>query len=119
MPVKGSAVSAAFRLEGKYTVNIATGCFEWKGSLSSQGGYPTIALPASRRPEYAYRIAWAAVNGPIPLKACPDGSYRWEIHHLCFNRRCVNPKHLKLLTQKQHAAAHNARRAAVRLAKAA
>ena len=118
MPVKGSAVSAASRLKGKYTINLVTGCFDRNRSLSSQGGYPTISLPGSRTPEYAYRIAWAEANGPIPLTACPDGSWRWEIHHLCFNRSCVNHKHLELVTQKQHAAIHRARRAAMKLAKA-
>jgi hypothetical protein len=119
MPKKGTAVSAASRLEGKYTISIVTGCYEWNGSLSSQGGYPTIALPGGRKPEYAYRVAWAEANGPIPITPPPDGSYRWEIHHVCFDRRCVNPEHLQLVTQKQHVAIHNARRAAMKLAKAA
>ena len=119
MPVKGSAVSAASRLEGKYTINPVTSCFDWNRSLSSQGGYPTISLAGGRGTEYAHRVAWAEVNGPIPIKPCPDGSLKWEIHHLCFNRLCMNPKHLKLLTKKQHSAIHSARRAAERLAKAA
>src|ERR1039458_2159886 len=119
MPAKGSAVSAASRLKGKYTINPVTSCFDWNRSLSTQGGYPTIALARTDNPEYAHRVAWAEVNGPIPLKPCPDGSLRWEIHHICFNRLCVNPKHLKLLTKKQHSAIHSARRAAVLLAKAA
>jgi hypothetical protein len=119
MRSKGTAVSAASRMNGKYTVNIVTGCFEWNRSLSSQGGYPTIGLAGSGKPEYAHRIAWAEANGPIPIKPCPDGSGRWEIHHLCFNQRCVNPKHLKLVTKKQHGALHSVRRAAIRLANAA
>jgi hypothetical protein len=119
MRSRGTALSAASRLKGKYTVNIVTGCFEWNRGLSTQGGYPTIALPGSRKPEYAHRVAWAEVNGPIPITPCSDGSGRWEIHHLCFNRLCVNPKHLKLVTKKQHGALHSARRAAMRLAKAA
>lgn len=119
MRSKGNAESAASRMNGKYTINPATMCWEWSGGRSSQGRYPTISLAGGRGTEYAYRIAWAEANGPIPIKPGPDGSWRWEIHHLCFNRHCVNPKHLKLLTQKQHVAAHNTRRAAMRLAKAA
>ncbi len=119
MPAKGSALSAASRLVGKYTINIVTGCFEWNRSRSSQGRYPTIGLAGSGKPEYAYRIAWAEENGPIPIKPCPDGSWRWELHHRCFNKDCVNPSHIQLVTQKQHVAIHNARRAAMRLAKAA
>jgi HNH endonuclease len=119
MPKKESSVSAASRLEGKFTINIVTGCHEWTGSLSSQGGYPTIALRGTRKPEYAHRVAWAEANGPIPIKPCPDGSGRWEIHHLCFNRICVNAKHLKLVTKKQHGQLHSERRAAMKLANAA
>ena len=119
MPVKGSAVSAASRLEGKYTINPTTGCWDWNRSRSSQGRYPTIARARSGKPEYAYRVAWAGGNGPIPLKPCPDGSWRWELHHRCFNKDCVNPSHIKLVTQKLHVAIHNGRRAAERLAKAA
>ena len=80
---------------------------------------PTIALPGSRQPEYADRVAWAEANGPIPIKTCPDGSWRWELHHRCFNKDCVNSSHIQLVTQKQHVAIHNVRRAAMRLAKAA
>ena len=28
------------------------------------------------------------------------------IHHICDNRWCINPKHLRSVTQKEHSAAH-------------
>jgi hypothetical protein len=119
MSIKGSVTSAASRLHNKYTVNPVTNCWEWHGSFSGQGHYPTISLAGGLKPEYAHRIAWAEVNGPIPLTPCPDGSWRWELHHRCFNNNCVNPSHIKLVTQKKHAAIHAASRAATKLAKAA
>ena len=119
MPKKGSSTSAYVRIQGKFTVNIVTGCYDWRRSLSSQGRYPTIGIQGQRRPDYAYRVAWAAVNGPIPTTPPPDGSSRWEIHHRCMNNRCVNPDHLELLTRREHTARHNKVRADIRLAKAA
>ena len=114
-----NAVSAASRMNGKYIINSVTMCWEWSGSRSSQGRYPTISVAGGLKPEYAHRIAWAEVNGPIPLTPCPDGSWRWELHHRCFNKDCVNPSHIQLVTQKKHVAIHTARRTAMQLAKAA
>lgn len=119
MPVKGNSTPAIDRMAGKYTINIQTGCFEWQRSLSSQGRYPTIGMEGKRRPEYAYKVAWESVNGPVPVTPCPDGSWRWELHHRCFNRQCVNPDHIQLVTHNQHVALHNIRRAAIKKAKAA
>ena len=33
----------------------------------------------------------------------PDGSHRWELHHICLNRSCVNPDHIQLVTHREHA----------------
>jgi len=106
-----SSTPAIDRFHGKYTVNPATKCHEWTGSISSQAGYPTIGIGRSK-PEYAYRVAWTAANGPMPTTPPPDGSWRWELHHDCENKRCVNADHVVLLTNKQHAARHKALRAA-------
>lgn len=112
-----TATSALSRLSGKYTINKATGCHEWIGSLSSQYKYPTIG--DGQRVVYAYRVAWEAKNGPVPTTPCPDGSSRWELHHLCENKQCVNAAHVQLLTQRQHATLHKALRAAKKETEAA
>jgi hypothetical protein len=110
MRSKGTSASAASRMNGKYTINPVTNCWEWNRSRSGQGRYPSISLAGRRGTEYAYRVAWAEVNGPIPIEPPPDGSWRWELHHRCFNRRCVNPNHIQLVTHKQHVEIHRARR---------
>jgi len=119
MPRKGTSTPAIDRMQGKYVIDIVTGCWEWVRSHSTQGRYPTIGMPGSHRPEYAYRVAWESVNGPVPTTPCPDGSHRWELHHSCQNRSCVNPQHIELVTHREHVREHNAIRATIRLAKAA
>lgn len=119
MPVKGNSSSAHARMQGKFTINITTRCHEWQGSHSSQGRYPTISLEGSKRPQYTHRVAWESVNGPVPTSPCPDGSHRWELHHACGNRSCVNPDHIRLVTHREHTQIHKDRRAAARLAEAA
>lgn len=119
MSAKGKSTPAIDRMQGKYVINIATGCHDWVRSRSSQGRYPTIGIQGSKRPQYAYRVAWESVNGPVPTTPCPDGSWRWELHHSCGNRSCVNPYHIELVTNREHTREHNEIRAAIRLAKAA
>jgi HNH endonuclease len=82
-----------------------SGCRDWIGSRSSQMKYATIADP--RRPAQPLYLhhATAEVNGKQkPNTPCPDGSHRWELHHICKNRVCVNPSHIIWVTSKQHVA---------------
>jgi hypothetical protein len=85
----------------------ANGCRDWIGSRSSQMKYATIADP--RRPSQPLYLhhATAEMNGkPKPANACPDGSHRWELHHVCKNRVCLNSDHMVWVTSRQHVALH-------------
>lgn len=66
-------------------------CHEWQGPLDHDG-YGTFYL--RRRGRRAHRVAWFALNGPIP-----GGMV---VNHSCRNRRCVNPQHLRLLTASEN-----------------
>lgn len=66
-------------------------CWLWTASLMSSG-YGQINI--DRRPHPAHRIAYELANGPIP-----EGLF---LDHLCHVRRCVNPSHLRIVTNKEN-----------------
>lgn len=70
-----------------------TDCIEAK---SRDRHYPRRRIAG--RLHYAHRLIWEAFHGPIPDDLTVD--------HLCFNRRCINIRHMELVT-----AAENTRRA--------
>lgn len=65
-------------------------CWLWTASVN-RGGYAEFHTPGYR---LAHRFSYALENGPIPLGV--------EIDHVCFNRICVNPSHLRSATHKQN-----------------
>lgn len=71
-------------------------CWPWTLSIGSHG-YGQIGWNegAKHRKTTAHRVAFTAVHGPIP-----DGL---TVDHICHNRRCVNPAHLRLLTRPENA----------------
>lgn len=66
-----------------------TPCLIWIG-YKQPNGYGKFA--AKRKPQYAHRVAYEALVGPIP-----DGLM---IDHLCRNRACVNVNHMEAVTNK-------------------
>lgn len=66
------------------------GCIEWQG-MTNHSGYGTISWRS--RAWVVHRAIWTVQVGPIPT----DDD--WTIDHLCFNRRCVNVKHLEVVTR--------------------
>lgn len=72
------------RLEAKL-VEQPSGCIEFVGA-STMAGYGLIWDHEAGRPLLAHRVAWTAVNGPVP-----DGML---VLHRCDNPPCVNVEHL-------------------------
>lgn len=67
-------------------------CWNWTGAIRNDG-YGSFSLNGIK--VMAHRFSWSHFNGNIP-----DGEL---IDHMCHNRACVNPEHLRLATYKQNA----------------
>lgn len=66
-----------------------SGCWEWTASLHS-AGYGQLSYKG--RPRLAHRVSYELLVGEIA-----EGL---DIDHLCRNRKCVNPKHLEVVTRQ-------------------
>lgn len=71
-------------------------CIESKKSITTNG-YSRIRIEGKNI--QAHRWAWELVNGSIPSGMVID--------HLCKNKRCVLPNHLRLVTQQENIMAGN------------
>lgn len=73
-------------------------CWEWTGFVTNRG-YGLIAAKGGPKgkgtSKKAHRVAYEDANGPIP-----EG---FMVDHICHNRLCCNPSHLRLATAKQNA----------------
>ena len=67
-------------------------CWEWNAA-KSYDGYGLFNLGGKSRK--AHRVAYTFVHGGIP-----EGK---ELDHVCRNRACVRPDHLRPVTNKQNA----------------
>ena len=67
-------------------------CWEWDGA-HDRDGYGLVSPPAMTI-QFAHRIAYAAAYGPIPKGMVID--------HMCRNRGCWKPGHLRTLTNAQN-----------------
>ncbi len=80
----------------KIVIENETGCWEWIGAKSIIG-YGQFA-PTSRRRggllTSPHRFIWAYLNGEIPTEQ--------EVDHICRNRSCTNPEHLRLVSHEEN-----------------
>lgn len=82
-------------------------CWPWKGALSSRG-YGRIQTPwSSSAPAHKVSLLLAGT-------AIPRG---FVVDHVCRNRACVNPAHLRVVTAKENALENSASVVAVNAAK--
>lgn len=69
------------------------GCWLWTAS-TIPSGYGQIRVPLLGRSIVAHKFSYVIHKGEIPA-----GLY---IDHICHERTCVNPDHLRLATNKQN-----------------
>ena len=81
------------RFNAKIQIDEQSGCWIWKGSRDKKG-YGLFVLGVSDRVG-AHRWAWEQINGSIPEGMVLD-------HFVCSNPSCVNPRHLRPVTQREN-----------------
>jgi hypothetical protein len=78
------------RITSKIEVDPITGCWNWTATLDR--GYGIVGF--GRKLFRMHRVAYERAIGPIPPK--------YQIDHLCWNRRCCNPDHLEAVTAREN-----------------
>lgn len=72
---------------------LPSGCWAWDGR-SDANGYFRVAFGGQI--DGVHRTAYRVANGPIPEGMTVD--------HICFEKGCVNPDHLRLLSRAENSA---------------
>lgn len=70
-------------------------CVLWRGEINDNG-YGVMVVKGQQ--VLAHRLSYELCADAIP--------YAFHIHHICRNRRCVNPAHLVAISAAQHMALH-------------
>lgn len=73
-------------------VDKSNDCWIWNGARIKSGGYGVFRI--NGRNMVAHRVSYIWAHGHIPKG--------YEVDHMCFNRSCVNPAHLRLLTHQEN-----------------
>lgn len=79
------------RFDAKVVTEPNTGCHLWSAHTNASG-YGSFKVGG--RPVLAHRFAWERANSQIPAGLTID--------HLCRVRSCVNPEHMRVVTQREN-----------------
>jgi len=74
-------------------IEFTDGCWLWKGTVSNRG-YGSLCVNNIKL--LVHRYSFMYFNNTPYLKTTQ------HIHHRCYNKLCVNPSHLQLVTPSQH-----------------
>ena len=88
--------SLAERFWERVKVGKPNECWPFLGYIHPKSGYGMLRINKPRMVEFAHRIAWTLVYGPIPKYA--------HVLHSCDVRVCCNPGHFFLGDQAANAA---------------
>lgn len=72
-----------------YDVDPKTGCWIWARGMTTTG-YGQVTWQ-NRPAQKAHRVVYTIVRGPVPAGM--------DLDHICRNRPCVNPDHLRVVTR--------------------
>ncbi len=76
---------------------VDSACWIWLGA-TDQAGYGRV-YPKPGKPRGYHRVVWKELNGHI--------DQNMDLHHLCENKRCYNPKHLLPVGRVAHMYIHS------------
>ena len=83
--------------KGPFSEICCGNCWIWMGHIHKRLGYGGFGVGVGEdkwKCVGAHRFAWVLFNGSIVGK--------FDVHHKCRVRSCVNPDHLELKTRKAH-----------------
>jgi len=83
------------RLFRKINIDKKTGCWNWTGSLNN--GYGEVRI--NKKLYRVHRFMYAWLISPIPKG---KGKNIPVLDHICNNRRCCNPAHLRLISDTEN-----------------
>lgn len=82
----------SFRTRFSTHLDLQEDCWEWV-STTTPAGYVRVRWAGKK--QYLHRLSYNIFKGLIPKNLFVD--------HICRNRACCNPQHLRLVTTKQNA----------------
>lgn len=93
--IKNISKESIDRIFRKIKIDNKTGCWNWTGSLNN--GYGEVRI--NKKLYRIHRFIYAWLIAPIPKGKSKNISV---LDHICNNRKCCNPAHLRLLSDKEN-----------------